>query len=161
MNEWHASLSRLFGELVDGPPADGAFMLNPGDAGLLKSLDRLSAAAASRQPGTGAASIAAHVDHLCYGLDLMNRWSAGEPNPWASADWTASWKRTTVTDEEWRALRGRLRDATSRWQAALASPRQMAPIERNGVIGSIAHLAYHFGAIRQIDYSIHGPKAEG
>jgi hypothetical protein len=101
------------------------------------------------------------VDHLCYGLDLMNRWSAGEPNPWASADWTASWKRTTVTDEEWRALRGRLRDATSRWQAALASPRQMAPIERNGVIGSIAHLAYHFGAIRQIDYSIHGPKAEG
>jgi hypothetical protein len=35
----------------------------------------------------------------------------------------------------------------------------MSTAERNGVIGSIAHLAYHLGAIRQIDRSIHGPKA--
>jgi hypothetical protein len=159
MNEWHASLARLFGELVDGPPADAAFMLNGGDPGLLKSLDRLPAAAASRQPDTGAASIAAHVDHLCYGLDLMNRWSEGEPDPWTGADWTASWNRTTVTDEEWQALRARLRDAVRRWHAALARPRDMSALELNGVIGSIAHLAYHFGAIRQIDYSIHGPRA--
>lgn len=135
-------------------------MLNAGDPGLLKSLDRLSAAAASRKPDTGAASIAAHVDHVCYGLDLMNRWSAGEPDPWGTADWTASWRRTTVTEDEWRALRERLRQAARRWHAALGTPREMAPVERNGVIGSIAHLAYHLGAIRQIDYSIHGPKAE-
>jgi hypothetical protein len=33
-------------------------------------------------------------------------------------------------------------------------------IELNGMIGSIAHLAYHLGAIRQIDSSLRGP-AEG
>ena len=110
MTPLHESLTRLFGELVDGPPPDAAYMLNGGDAGLLRSLDQLPAAAASRPPGTGAASIAAHVDHLCFGLELMNRWSAGDPDPWTGADWTASWKRTVVSDDEWRTLRARLRD---------------------------------------------------
>ena len=134
-------------------------MLNPGDPGLLRSLDALSAEAASRSPAPGAASIAAHVDHICYGLDLMNRWNDGEANPWSSADWTASWRRETVTESEWTALRDRLRDPTQRWSRALQTPRTLSTVERNGVIGSIAHLAYHLGAIRQIDQSIQGPKA--
>ena len=48
---------------------------------------------------------------------------------------------------------------TRRWHAALKTPRELSLLELNGVIASIAHLAYHFGAIRQIDYSTHGPKA--
>jgi hypothetical protein len=39
-------------------------------------------------------------------------------------------------------------------------PREVQEIELNGMIGSIAHLAYHLGAIRQIDSSLRGP-AEG
>ena len=39
-------------------------------------------------------------------------------------------------------------------------PREMSDVELNSVIGSVAHLAYHLGAIRQIDRSIQGPKAE-
>jgi hypothetical protein len=35
----------------------------------------------------------------------------------------------------------------------------MSLLELNGVIASIAHLAYHLGAMRQIDRSIQGPKA--
>ena len=54
-------------------------VLNGGDTGLLRSLDHLSAAAASA-PSAGGPSIAAHVEHLRYGLSLMNRWAAGE-NP--------------------------------------------------------------------------------
>jgi len=159
MNDLHSSLSLLFRELTEGPSPDGAYMLNGGDPGLLRSLDRLSTEAASKPAAPRSASIAAHVDHLCYGLDLMNRWSDGESNPWSSADWTASWRRTTVTESEWTALRDRLRDATRRWTQALQTPRKMSPLELNGVIASIAHLAYHLGAIRQIDRSIQGPKA--
>ena len=62
----------LYAELIDGAPESGAYMLNKGDAGLLTSLDNLSASAASKS-GAGGASIAAHVDHLRYGLSLMNR----------------------------------------------------------------------------------------
>ncbi len=159
MADLHSSLALLFAELTGGPAPDGGYMLNPGDPGLLRSLDGLSTEAASKLSAAGGASIAAHVDHLCYGLGLMNRWSDGEADPWSGADWAASWRRTTVTEREWADLRDRLRDATARWQTVLHTPRAMSALELNGVIGSIAHLAYHLGAIRQIDRSIQGPKA--
>jgi hypothetical protein len=153
------SLSTLWKELVDGPPDEFCYLLNRGDRGLVGSLDRLSAEAASR-PNPGGASIAAHVDHVSYGLGLMLRWSEGEPNPWADADWTASWRRGTVTDAEWDALRERLREQAARWGEVISKPRALSEIELSGVMASVAHAAYHLGAIRQIDRSLQGPKAE-
>jgi len=155
-----ASLTVLFSELIDGPRLDAAYMVNGGDAGLLRSLDALPTAAASLRPSAGGASIAAHVDHLCYGLELMDRWAAGDPDPWTGADWAASWRRTTLTDAEWVALRARLRDAAGRYRDALQQLPEVTPTELNTVIGTIAHLAYHLGAIRQIDRSIRGPAAD-
>jgi len=149
------TLAALFAELVDGASESGGYMLNPGDAGLLRSLDRVSARAASAATAAGS-SIAAHVDHLRYGLSLMNRWSGGE-NPFDTADWSASWRKVTVSDAEWDELRARLREETSRWRAALRTPRDVGEIDLNGMIGSIAHLAYHLGAIRQIDRAARGP----
>jgi hypothetical protein len=159
MNDLHSALALLFAELIDGPSPDAAYMLNGGDPGLLRSLAALSAEAASRRAVPDGASIAAHVDHVCYGLDLMNRWSDGEADPWSNADWTASWRRTTVSEREWADLRERLRQTTRRWHTALQAPRTMTALELNGVIASIAHLAYHLGAMRQIDRSIQGPKS--
>ena len=149
------TLTTLFSELVNGAAKDGAYILNAGDEGLLRSLDKLSALAASALTVTGS-SIAAHADHLRYGLSLMNRWSAGE-NPFGTADWSTSWTKTAVSDEEWRARRAELRTETTRWLEALGTPRDVQPIELNGIVGSIAHLAYHLGAIRQINQSTRGP----
>jgi hypothetical protein len=149
------TLATLFGELVEGAPASGGYVLNAADPGMLRSLDTLPAIAASTLTPTGS-SIAAHVDHVRYGLSLMNRWSEGE-NPFKDADWSASWKNTTVTDDEWRRLRADLRAETSRWLNALGTAREVQDIELNGMIGSIAHLAYHLGAIRQINSSLRGP----
>lgn len=153
------SLALLFSELIDGPK-DQCYMLNMGDRGLLRSLDRLPASAASTVPAHGGASIAAHVDHVLYGLQLLNRWVAGEENPWREADWTASWKRTTVDDEQWASLRERFRTEARRWRESLAKARDLEGIALTGAIASIAHLAYHVGAIRQMDRSIRGPSAE-
>jgi hypothetical protein len=153
----HRSLPLLFGELAYGAPDDGAFILNPRDAGLLASLDRLSAEAAS-QVSKGGASIAAHVNHVRYGLSLMNRWAAGD-DPFADARWAESWQRSRVSEEEWRELRRELRATVDEWQETLQSSREVSGKELDGVIGSIIHLAYHLGAIRQIDPSIRGPKA--
>jgi len=134
-------------------------MLNRGDRGLIDSLDKLSAAAASA-PNASGASIAAHVDHLRYGLALLNRWARGEPAPWKDMDWTASWKRTTVSDAEWRALRDDLCHEADAWIVALRTPREVNARELGWVAGSVAHLAYHLGAIRQIDRATRGPTAE-
>jgi hypothetical protein len=148
------TLATLLGELVDGPPGADAYMLNRGDVGLLRSLDALSARDASAAV-TGA-SVAAHVDHLRYGLSLMNRWSGGE-SPFDSADWSASWQKTSVSDAEWQELRTALRIEAHRWLEALRTPRDVSAVELNGIVGSIAHLAYHLGAIRQINRAARGP----
>ena len=92
-NVFHRALSKLLGEIFDGPPGQEAYILNPGDSGLLRQLDGISAATASARPAPGQSSIAAHVDHLHYGLSLLTRCAAGEENPWAEADWNASWLR--------------------------------------------------------------------
>jgi len=155
-----ASLTLLFSELVDGPRLDAAYMLNAGDAGLLRSLEALPASAASQRPASGGASIAAHVDHLAFGLELMNRWAAGERDPWTGADWAASWRRTSVTESEWTALRARLREAAGQYRDALGHLRDVTLAELNSVVGTVAHLAYHLGAIRQMDRSIRGPLAQ-
>jgi hypothetical protein len=84
-------------ELVDGAASGAGWVLNRGDEGLLKSLDRLSCRDASAVAPGGEASIAAHVDHLCYGLSLLNRWSEGEKNAFADADYRASWRRIAVS----------------------------------------------------------------
>jgi len=152
------ALATLLGELVEGAPKEGGYMLNPGDEGLLRSLEKLPASDASAQTLTGS-SIAAHVDHLRYGLSLMNRWSGGE-NPFGSADWSASWRKTSVTEPEWKDRISELRAEAARWLAAVRQPREVDDVELNGMIGSIAHLAYHLGAIRQINKSVRGP-AEG
>jgi hypothetical protein len=154
-DEFARTLATLFSELIEGAPDEGAYMLNAKDEGLLRALDRLSADAASTQTRTGS-SIAAHVDHVRYGLSLMNRWTEGE-NPFADADWSSSWRRTIVSEEQWRALRADLRDEAMRWLSILRTPREVRDIELNGMVASIAHLAYHLGAIRQIDHTLRGP----
>jgi hypothetical protein len=154
----HNAVSALLVELLDGSGPAAAWILNPEDPGLLRSLDKLSASAASASPA-GGSSIAAHVDHLRYGMELLNRWSQGE-EPFADADYSASWRRTKVSDEEWTALRQRLRDEAHRWLEAIRRPREMSQDELTGVLGGVAHLAYHLGAIRQIDRTARGPQAK-
>ena len=153
----HAMIT-LLRELVYGPPKEFAFVLNPGDAGLLASLDKLSAEQASARP-QGRSSIAAHVDHLAYGLSLTNQWIRGEEDPFSKADYAASWTRQTVDEEGWRALRKRLADEAAAWAKGLETPREWDATTLNGAFGSIVHLAYHVGAIRQVDAATHGPRA--
>lgn len=153
-----ASLARLFAELVDGTSGGkGAFILNTGDVGLLRSLDALSAADASRAIH-GGATIAAHAQHLRYGLSLMNRWAAEGGDPFADATWDAAWKTSTVNDTDWADIRAGLEAEAHRWLETLRTPRETARVEFTGMMASIAHLAYHLGAMRQIDKSLRGPR---
>jgi hypothetical protein len=151
------AMARLFSELVEGAGSPtGAFVLNRGDVGLLRSLDKLSAADASRSVNNGA-TVAAHAQHLRYGLSLMNRWATEGGNPFADAKWDEAWKTSLVDAAAWQDIRSGLRDETQRWLEALNVPRDVTDIELTGMIASIAHLAYHLGAIRQIDKQTRGP----
>ena len=149
-------LARLFGELIDGV-SGGGFVLNTGDIGLLRSLEALSAADASRSVN-GGATVAAHAQHVRYGLSLMNRWAAEGGDPFADARWDDAWKISTVGEAEWTEINSGLGEEARRWLDVLKTPRDVSGVELTGMMASVAHLAYHLGAIRQIDKSARGPR---
>lgn len=152
------SLTTLFSEIAFGADKQGgAYVLNSGDVGLLASLDKLSFDAASKNTN-GGATIAAHAQHVRYGLSLMNKWAREGGNPFADAKWDAAWKITTVQGDAWDEIRAGLREECTRWREALRSPRDVSVVELNGLVASVAHLSYHLGAIRQIDKNARGPK---
>ena len=156
-DELTKTMTRLFSELVDGAHPKGGVVLNTGDIGLLRSLDKISAAEASERANDGA-TIAAHAQHLRFGLSLMNEWATNGGNPFANAKWDQAWKMSGVDDVQWQEIRSGLRGETKRWLEILQTPREAAELELRGMLGSIAHLAYHLGAIRQINKGARGPK---
>ena len=153
-----APLTTVFSELVEGAgKSGGSFILNSGDAGLLRSLDKLCAAEASVSLG-GGATIAAHARHLQYDLALMNRWAREGGDPFADAKSEEAWTTSAVNDHEWLGIRDALRADAREWLGVLGMARDASATEVGGMIASIVHLAYHFGAMRQIASAARGPK---
>jgi hypothetical protein len=89
-----------------------------------------------------------------------NRWARGTLPAKQATDWTVSWRRNVVSDTEWRHLRSELRHEADAWTATLRMPREVSEIEAGWLVSSVAHVACHLGAIRQIDRSTRGPTAE-
>jgi DinB superfamily len=143
-------VSKQLTEVFDGPPTAEAYVVNPGDPGLLRQLETMSAQTASLQPIPGKPSIAAHVHHIYFGLLMLNRWVSGEENPWAGADFGESWRKTTVSEDEWRTLRQSLRHEAEAWRRAVVNRTQWDDLSASAAISTVAHTAYHLGAIRQI-----------
>lgn len=153
-----SSIARLFSELVDGTAGrKGSYILNRGDAGLLRSLDAITAEDAS-QSSNGGATIAAHAEHVRYGLSLMNEWVQDGSDPFANAKWDEAWKISRVDEAAWQEIRDGLRDEIHRWLDVLGSPREVNKTALKGMISTIGHVAYHMGAIRQISSATRGPR---
>jgi hypothetical protein len=120
---------------------------------LLGTLETLSPARAFASPVPGARSVASHVAHLRFALDLTLRRLNGE-NP--TADWPASFELTDDTSPgAWERLRRDLRAAYDGVLAFLEErretpPQDWPPIHLVGLTETIAHNAYHLAAIRQI-----------
>jgi hypothetical protein len=156
----HQSLSVLLRELTHGASSKECWVLNRNDPGLLAALDRIPAEVASQPAPSGGGSIAAHTDHLRYGFDLIVRWSRGE-NPFADADFSGSWKRGTVTADEWTRRREEFCESLAEIEKIIATPRELGYLELTGLMSTVVHLAYHVGAMRQISSAIQGPKDPG
>lgn len=147
---WQAALGLVFDELVAGPPAEFPFVLDPDSGGLMGRLRSLDAAAANARPAAGRRSVAEHAAHLAYSLNVFERWAGGEENPYATADWDGSWRAEVATDADWAALLDRLERTATACSAALRGPNRWDEISRAGAVGTVAHTAYHLGAIRQL-----------
>ena len=152
------ALVRVFSELTGGTEASQpGVVLNTGDVGLLQSLEKLSSEDASQSSAEGA-TIAAHAQHLRFGLSLMNQWAREGGDPFTGARWDEAWKISSVDEARWTEIRTGLRHESVQWREALASRPPTSTRDLHWMIGSIAHLAYHLGALRQIHRALRGPR---
>jgi hypothetical protein len=119
-----------------------------GGTSLFETLETVSAEEASRPVSHKCASIAGQVEHVRFYLEVLEKYMRGEAV--GKVDWQASWYLKTVTDSDWEALKGRLRD---QYGGLLALIKSFDTWDgENDIAGSLAvlvHTAYHLGEIRQ------------
>ncbi len=134
-----------------GKPGEGTAFLDNTKAdgsenhGLLAILETLTATQASDPTPLGL-SVAGHAAHTAYHLEVGVRWANGDRGPF---DWKGSFEPRAVDKVGWEELKARVRAAyeavvhlaqtTQTWDADAAG----------GLAASLAHVAYHLGAIRQ------------
>ena len=78
-------LSNMLTEIFDGPPGQEAYLLNPGDPGLLRQLDTIDAGVASRRlvvtrtawDDLSAAAALSTAAHTAYHLGALRQILAG------------------------------------------------------------------------------------
>jgi hypothetical protein len=143
------SIAALLKELFLGPDANGVWVINSNDSGLLPLLGKIDHAQAIRILIEGRSSIAGHASHLLFHLGLINKARRGE-NAFANADWKGSLKRVVRDEKEWQGLLYELNDALKETMRNLAEPFEYDKISLTGTLALAVHVGYHFGAIRQL-----------
>ena len=74
-------------EALEGPAEEWSYFTDHGpEAGMFGTLEKLSAAQASRS--VGGTSVAAHTHHVGFGLEAAAAWIRGDQT---SRDWQESW----------------------------------------------------------------------
>lgn len=117
------------------------------DAGWFPTLASVSAERASRATVAGGTTVAGHVDHTRFYLEVVRAFARGER---PSVDWDASWRTTTVDEAAWTALQVAFRDAAEALTAEVERRTEWEQDALAGAMGALAHCAYHLGAIRQM-----------
>jgi uncharacterized damage-inducible protein DinB len=142
--------TRILKEAFEGPPGPWSYFTERAPApGLLGALQHLPARSASRPLGPSATTIAGHVQHLVSTLEIYRAWIRGEAVSAPAKDRTRSWTVSAVDDAQWRALQQELRAGYTDLTLTIETQSDWTEEAIGGVLGAIAHIAYHIGAIRQ------------
>lgn len=138
----------LFEEAFEGMPAGQNYTwFVQGREAIFDAFEQTSAEKASKQIGE-ASTIAAHMYHIKFILELANAEAQGTE---VEGDWEGSWKKQTVTEEEWGVLHIEVRRLYRSLLEAMENPPAVE--ERgamNGFLALLPHVAYHLGAVRQL-----------
>jgi len=123
------------------------FVSDAPDSGIFGTLAALTPQDASRAPGPGRRSAAAHTSHIAFSLRVSAAELRGEQ---PAVNWAESWAVSSVDERGWAGLRASLRSEYDATRAQLASRTEWDAQALAGAMGIVAHCAYHLGALRQI-----------
>lgn len=132
-------------EAFEGPKESWShFTDNSPDDGLIGTLSKIDAQKASRS--VGGTSIAAHVHHVSFGLEVSSAWINGDRSP---RNWKESWQISMVDEAAWQEMLKQVRREYEKLRQSIESNATSSLEAMGGAIAAIAHVAYHLGAIRQ------------
>ncbi len=138
-------LLAVLAEAFEGPKQNWSYFTDAGaESGLFGTLAPLNAETASRV--WGGTTIAAHVHHVRFALAASAAWIAGDRS---NRDWQESWSINVLDDAAWRRLQQQLRGDYDALRKAISNHASASAESIGGAVGSVAHAAYHLGAIRQ------------
>lgn len=148
MNVWNKAISSLLEEVYTAEYWESTwFKDNEPGSSMLPTLDQLSAKQASTAPACGRNTIAAHARHALAWIEMSIGFARGEE---PKVDWEGTWAVQQVSEGEWAALRTELRRAANDWRAIVEQNEEWDEDRCGGAVASVAHGAYHLGAIRQL-----------
>lgn len=114
---------------------------------IFETLATISAEEASRPVSANCASIAAHVAHMRFYMEMTLRFIRGERE---RVDWGEIWRTVReVTPEEWAASQQRLRETYQQIREVAHTTTWEGENEIGGALALLMHNAYHLGEIRQ------------
>jgi len=143
-------MEELLRETFEGAkPGEGTQYVDR-EGGIRQSLAALTAAQASRSRD-GHPSIAAHVRHMAFHLRVSHEWIHGDHS---KRDWIRSFKPFEVNDDEWKAVQQELERERRTFIDVMRGLPDAEVLENGAGMGTIAHLAYHLGALRQLLHEV-------
>ena len=145
-SEVFESTLTLLRETFEGAQGASTYYVdNAPGSGFFGTLERLDAGTASKPISRSGATIAGHVHHAGFHLDMTSAWIRGDR---ADRDWSESWSVKAVDDAEWRRLRETLHRQYEELVRAVESEPAAIGEALPTTMGAIAHAAYHLGAVR-------------
>jgi uncharacterized damage-inducible protein DinB len=124
----------------------GIYLDSNSRTSIFETLATISAEEASRPVSADCATIAAHVAHMAFYMEVTLRFVRGER---PEVDWSEIWRTVREVDEdEWAASQQRLRERYAEIRELAQNTPWQDEYEIGGAMGLLAHNAYHLGEIR-------------
>lgn len=141
------AVASLLNETYDGVPADkSTWFADSGPRGSLLGLLATIPAADAARAAPGRRSIAQHARHVRFHVEVTLRFLDGDKS---SNNWDESWIVDARDEAAWKREVEALRSASSALRKKFASI-EWTDATLCSAIASVAHTAYHLGAIRQL-----------
>ncbi|MBS4171695.1 hypothetical protein [Bacillus sp. FJAT-49736] len=142
------SVKTMVKETFEGPPVPvkgSWFTSSEPNSGIFGVIEGMSCEKASML--VHETTLAAHIDHVCYHMWGTNEILKNGKQP--EMDWGKSWDIHTVDEQQWNRIQEELRNEYLTLMEAIDAI-EWDELLAHEVLSSLAHSAYHLGAIRQM-----------
>jgi len=143
-----AQLVAVLDEAFEKPPGEWHHFTDASpDSGYFATLAKLSHVEAGRV--VAGTSVADQVSHMKFVLETATALVRGGSESPSLDQWRASWVTEKLDDPTWQRLQQELRDAYSRLRDSIQLHAASNAKAFGSAVGTIAHVAYHLGSIKQ------------